>query len=389
MSREFSLGILGVGNIGTVHLQSAQAMPGCEVVAAADADPAMRDRAREFGVSAVYDDYLDLIEAGDVDAVVVALPPSLHADATVAACEAGIHVFVEKPLSPTLEECDRMLEAAEDNDVFLGVDHTVRYQPEFRKLKERFDAGEIGHVPLATITRINDGPFSPPPARDRIPEWQLAADHPGSGVVFDLGVHLFDVLEWFFGEMEVTHAATANQLDLPYEDTASVTLESAQTGTLATMHVGYFQWERPPEVNTEFRLEGITKTATASEHVPQQFTAHAAKSALENVGKRLAGRDVDVFEPTYYYRAHYDALAAFVEAVRDGERPPVDGETGRRAVELVLDVHRLAAERESAASGPHVSEAIPDGGAAGDSGGGFTSDSGGGSTGDDAEVSDR
>lgn len=363
-TNEFSLGILGVGNIGTVHLQSALAMPGCTVTAAADMDPAMRDRAREFGVSNVYGDYADLLDAGDVDAVVVALPPSLHAEATVAACEAGIHAFVEKPLAPTLEECDRMLAAAAEHDVFLGVDHTIRYQREFQKLKERYDSGELGHVPLSTITRINDGPFSPPPATERIPEWQLDADHPGSGVVFDLGTHLFDVLEWFFGEMEVRHAATGNQLDLPYEDTATVTLESGETGTFATMHVGYFQWERPPEVNTEFRLEGVTKTAEATEHVPKQFTAHAAKSALENVGKRLAGREVDVFEPTYYYQAHYDALTAFVDAVRDGETPPVDGEAGRRAVELVLEVHRMAGESDADPAADAEAEAMTDGGSA-------------------------
>lgn len=363
-TNEFSLGILGVGNIGTVHLQSALAMPGCTVAAVADADPAMRDRAREFGVENVYEDYADLVAAGDVDAVVVALPPSLHADATVEACEAGLHVFVEKPLAPTLEECDRMLEAAAEHDVFLGVDHTIRYQHEFQELKERYDSGELGHVPLSTITRINDGPFSPPPATERIPAWQLESDHPGSGVVFDLGTHLFDVLEWFFGEMEVRHAATGNQLDLPYEDTATVTLESRETGTFATMHVGYFQWETPPEVNTEFRLEGVTKTAEASEHVPKQFTAHAAKSALENVGKRLAGREVDVFEPTYYYRAHYEALQAFVDAVRAGETPPVDGEAGRRAVELVLEVHRMASEADADAAPMDETEAVPDGGVA-------------------------
>lgn len=362
MSKDLTIGLLGVGNIGTVHLQSAQAMPGCRVVAAADADPTMRDRARDFGVATVYDDYAALIDAGEVDAVIVALPPSLHADATVRACEAGMHVFVEKPLAPTLEDCDRMLAAAEEHGVFLGVDHTIRYQPEFQRLKARYDAGELGHVPLATITRINGGPFAPPGMTERIPAWQLG-DHAGAGAVFDLGVHLFDVLEWFFGEVRVRHAVLGNQLDLPYEDTASVLLESTDSGSLVTMHVGYFQWERPPTVNTEFRLEGVTGSASTREYVPKQFTAHVATAALGNVGKRLAGRDIDVFEPTYFYQAHYAALKAFVDAVRAGERPPVDGVAGRRAVELVLDVHRIAGGADETVSPtPAATGAVADGG---------------------------
>lgn len=334
MTTDLSVGILGVGNIGTVHLQSAQSVAGTTVTAAADAAPAMRGRARKLGVDAVYPDYAELLQREPVDAVVVALPPGLHAPAVEAAVDADCHAFVEKPFATSVDAAERMVTAAERAGVFLGVDHTVRYHPEVRRLKERYDQGSLGHVPLCVASRINDGPFNPPPADQSVPEWQIDPDGGGHGALLDLGVHLFDVLEWFFGPMEVRHAAMTSQLELPFEDTASVQLEAEKSGTFATLNCGFFQWETPPEINLNVRLEGVAGAAESRDFVPDHFPWHAAKSAATNVGKRLLGESPDCFKPTYYYKAHYRALRDFLAAVADGREPPVSGWAGLRTIEL-------------------------------------------------------
>ncbi|MFC6838520.1 Gfo/Idh/MocA family protein [Halomarina ordinaria] len=341
MARSLRLGLLGVGHIGTVHLQSASTLDGVDVVAAADAVPGNRRRAERLGVTRTYDDYTDLLEEESLDAVVVALPPFLHADATVAACEAGCAVFVEKPFARTPEEGRRMVEAADAAGVALGVDHTIRYQPEMKRLKERFEDGRLGHVPIASISRINNGPFEAPPARAAVPTWQLDPEATGGGALMDLGIHLLDVLEWFFGDLTVEHATTDQQLDLPYEDAATVVV-STDSGTTATLSCGFFQWETPPEVTSYLRLDGIAGSAVSTEYVPGHFTSYAARSALENLGRRLRGDDPEYFKPTYYYQAHYWALRDFLEAVAAGERPPVDGAAGLRMVEHVHEAYRLA-----------------------------------------------
>lgn len=341
---ELSVGLLGVGNIGSVHLQSAQSMAGVSVTAVADAAPGMRGRARSLGVDVAYPDYRDLLEQESVDAVIVALPPALHADATIAAAERGYHVFVEKPFAPTVEEADQMIATAREAGVSLGVDHTVRYQADVRKLKQRYDSGALGHVPLCVIERINNGPFSPPPADDPVADWQLDPEGGSLGAILDLGVHLFDVLEWFFGEMEVRHADIAHQLDLPFEDTATVQLEAVETGTFATLNCGFFQWETPPDVTMNVRLHGVAGTAESREYVPENFSVYAARSAAENLWKRLFGDEPECFKPTYYYQAHYRALEAFLEAVREGQEPPVSGRHGRRTIELAEATYRAAEE---------------------------------------------
>jgi len=349
---DLRVGLLGAGNIGTVHLQSATAVEGVAPVAAADAVEGNRERAERLGVERTYEDYADLLESEDVDAAIVALPPFLHAEAATAAAEAGCHVFVEKPFSRTAEEGRAVLGAAETAGVSVGVDHTIRYQPEIKRLKELYDEGRIGHVPLASISRINNGPFSAPPARRSVSSWQLDPEATGGGALMDLGVHLLDVLAWFFGDLTVEHAAVDSQLELPYEDTATVVLD-AGGGTTATLSCGFFQWEEPPNVTGNFRLDGVADTLVSDEFMPGRFTTHAAKSALENLTRRLRGDEPAYFKPTYYYQAHYHALADFLTAVREGREPPVGGRQGLQMVEHVEEAYRLA-DADAAAAGAEV-----------------------------------
>ncbi|WP_254538928.1 Gfo/Idh/MocA family protein [Halomarina litorea] len=339
---DLRIGLLGVGNIGTVHLQSTRGIEGVDVVAAADAVPGNRKRAERLGVDRTYDDFTDCLQNEDLDAAIVALPPFLHADATVAAAEAGCHVFVEKPFARTVAEGERMLEAADNAGVSIGVDHTIRYQPEVQRLKELYDEGRIGHVPVASISRINNGPFSAPPARQGVSSWQLDPTATGGGALMDLGVHLLDVLEWFFGDLSVEYAHVESGLDLPYEDTATVVVRGAESGTTATLTAGFFQWEEPPNVTGNFRLDGVADSLVSDDYMPKRFVSHAAKSALENLTRRVRGETPHYFKPTYYYQAHYHALSDFCDAVRAGETPPVDGACGLRMVEHVAEAYRQA-----------------------------------------------
>ncbi|QCC59998.1 Gfo/Idh/MocA family oxidoreductase [Natrinema thermotolerans] len=359
-SSTLSLGILGVGNIGMVHLKSAAAMPSVEVVAAADAVPGNRERAERAGVPRTYDDYTTLLSAEDVDAAVVALPPFLHADAVERAAEAGVDVFVEKPLARSTDEADRLLETAREADVAVGVDHTLRYQPDMQGVKAAYDEGSVGHVPYASITRLNDGPLGRPPAEDAPASWPLDADAAGGGSLFELGVHCFDVLEWLFGDLEVRDASVGRSLETDVEDAATVLMAAPETETTITLHCGSYQWEQLPEVNTRLRLEGVTGTISNDDYLPANFYADAARSALSNVASRFTGDEPDVFGPTFYLQAHYDALADFCEAIREGERPPVDGEAGRRTLALAERAYELAAAEAGETGGPADDRGTPE-----------------------------
>lgn len=346
-----TVAVLGVGNIGAVHLRSALAMDGVEVVAVADALEENRSRARKRGVPTAYDDFVTLLEAETPDVAVVALPPFLHREAVERAAAEGIDVFVEKPFARSTDEADAMIEAATAAGITVGVDHTLRYQPDMIGVKEAYEAGTVGRVPYATMRRINDFPLGRPPVERSPPSWPFDTDAVGGGTLFELGIHVFDVLEWLFGPVEPKAATIDSTLEIPVEDSATVLLQAPETGTAITVHCGSYQWEDVPDMNTSLRLEGITDTIESEHYVPDNFYASAARSAIGNVANRVTGGEPTVYGPTFYLQAHYNALREFLEAVDRGEEPPVTGKQGRRCVALVERSYELARADDGAGDG--------------------------------------
>lgn len=342
MNPKLRVGLLGLGNIGSVHLRSLSVMDHVRVTAVADTDPERRAEAKRRADCATYADYEELLETEDIDVSIVSLPPFLHADATVQSAEQGAHAFVEKPFALSTDEARTMREAARDHGVKLGVDHTLRYQPDFREMKRQFETGRLGDVPLASISRFNNGPFSSPPDRTPVADWQLDPELAGGGVVFRLGVHLLDILEWFFGDLSVEYARLDGQLHSPVEDTAVVVLDAPETNATAVLTCGSFQWESLPDVNMTFRLEGTTDSLENGAFLPDSLELHAAKSMVENVANRGLGRETNVFGPTYYYQAHYRSIEDFVESVLRDEQPSVGGREGLRTIELAERVYETA-----------------------------------------------
>jgi predicted dehydrogenase len=338
------LAVLGAGNIGKVHIQSALGLADVDLLAVADAKEGNRSYADRVGVPAVYDDYEALLHTEPVDAVVVALPPFLHRDAVALAADRDRHVFVEKPFARSTDEAEEIRSLA--SHVHVGVDHTIRYLPEVKQVVSAYRTGGIGDVPFASISRVNFGAFERPPASEPLPGWHLDPGAAGGGVLVELGVHLLDVLEDTFGDMKVESAATDRQLATPVEDTATVTLRSGETGTRVALHAGSYQWENDDEFNFEFRLEGMTGTLSTSEFAPGNFYGTAAKGAARNVARRLRGEAPAYYAPTHYLQAHFAALRAFVDAVRADETPPVSGEDGVRTLELVEDAYEMASAEE-------------------------------------------
>src|SRR5512133_4328347 len=105
------IGVLGCGSIArSAHLRSLAGSTGAEVLAIADADAANLAAARRLAPDAKrVTHYADVLAEPDVDAVVIALPPAIHADAAVAALQHGKHVYVEKPLATTVADATRVI----------------------------------------------------------------------------------------------------------------------------------------------------------------------------------------------------------------------------------------------------------------------------------------
>jgi len=154
----YRVGVIGSGGIGIQHGEGVLGVDSAAVVACCDLLPETTDAFREHFKSEypdirAYRDYRDMLEVENLNVVTVATSDHRHADLVVDAANAGAKgIFCEKPIATTLEDADRMIEAAGRNGTVLSIDHTRRWQPIWRRAKELLDEGVIGPVQYVIST---------------------------------------------------------------------------------------------------------------------------------------------------------------------------------------------------------------------------------------------
>ena len=138
--RTVKLGLIGAGGISGAHCRTLAEIEGAEIIAAADLVPANLERAKEtWDIKHTFEDYNEMLEMDEIEAVYVCTPTGVHAAPTVASLNAGKHVFCEKPMEATLEGAEAMWRASVENDRILMIGLKLRYSPQVIKAKEIVD----------------------------------------------------------------------------------------------------------------------------------------------------------------------------------------------------------------------------------------------------------
>ncbi|MDO8186277.1 Gfo/Idh/MocA family oxidoreductase [Conexibacter sp. JD483] len=319
------LGIAGGGIMGERIAAAAAALDGVEVRAVADANPVSRARIAERFGAAAHASWEALVEGGEVDALYVGLPNHLHADAAVAAAEAGLHLLVDKPLCTTLADADRVLAAAARADVRLMVGFSHRFHVELATAKRMLAAGELGDPVLAVDTIVDSAPAGP------AWYWDPAA---GGGVVQLQMHHSFDRLAWLLGSPVVQVQASVHER--PVGDGPAVDVAAAVTLTFANGAVG----TSAASFVTGYDGDGIVELAIQGTHghvrieTWQAIEAQTARFAFDQRQRRDDWLGAE--------------LGEFAAAIRERRDPSVSGEDGRRALRVAL------AALESARTGAAV-----------------------------------
>jgi predicted dehydrogenase len=225
MSRS-SLLVIGCGSIGLRHVQNLLAL-GHEVVAA-DVNPERLAAAAAAGASAVS----TLVDglARHPRAALVCTPPRLHVETARRVLDAGLPVFIEKPIAPRLcPELDALLETAEDRGLTVAVGYNLRFHAPLLHMHELLAAGVIGQ-PL--LFDLEFGQYLPDwrAGRDYRQTYTAAALEDGGGILLDAS-HEIDCLRWLAGGIATVQAmlGRVSDLEMRAEDTAFLTL-STQIG---------------------------------------------------------------------------------------------------------------------------------------------------------------
>lgn len=195
------VGFLGVGRIGLHRMRAMLRTSVVEAAAVADPSPESVAEALKLAPGAVQVPDLDALLGLNLDGIVIATPSALHAEQSIAALNAGVAVFCQKPLGRTAEEARAVVDAARAADRLLSVDFSYRFTEGVRRIRELIDGGELGRVFAVDLTFHNAyGPDKP---------WFFDPRQSGGGCVMDLGVHLVDLALLMLGWPEV-EAVTSN-----------------------------------------------------------------------------------------------------------------------------------------------------------------------------------
>ncbi|WP_406404876.1 Gfo/Idh/MocA family oxidoreductase [Streptomyces sp. NBC_00879] len=202
------IGLIGAGALGALHAVNLEAVPDCRLVAVSSEQisPAALEASRSTGADTMGGNEA-LLDPDRVDAVIIATPTDTHAHYALRAIDAGLSVFVEKPLARTPEEARLVRDRAAARGVKLAVGHVVRYFPEYAAARDLVQEGRLGTVSVARLARLNTAPAG-------VGEWYGDVVRSG-GVLLDMAIHDVDWCLWTFGPAARVYAVSAGGPDGP------------------------------------------------------------------------------------------------------------------------------------------------------------------------------
>jgi UDP-N-acetyl-2-amino-2-deoxyglucuronate dehydrogenase len=272
----------------------------------------------------LYADWRDLLAADEVELVGICTPADMHCEQTVLACEAGKHVLCEKPMAPSLAECERMIAVARANGVTLMIGFQIRFHPVVRKVDEV----------VKRLGRLYHLDFEFPLYRPGF-NWRHRRVMLG-GVLKEAGIHLLDLACHWLGEVAYVSAETGvAEKRREVEDYAIVTLRF-HSGAAARIYCSFFD-RRPSVIKGNLLGERGQLLLSLSSYRPED----SRLTLLDDAGERAIPLDMpwpENVDPIYpgYLNSFGQEIAYFVESVDTCFTPIIGGEVGRRAVEIAL-----------------------------------------------------
>lgn len=208
MSASLRVALVGCGAVSGPHLAGWAASGRARVVGVCDLNgAAARDRAAAFGVPNVFEDFGAMLRAVRPDAVDVCTTLPSHRDLTIAAAEAGCHVFVEKPMADSLRAAGEMVEACRRAGVTLMVCQNFRWYAWAQRIRQRIEGGDVGTLHYLSIVERNANAIPTGPSGDvTILQSQPHYRAPQRLVGFEMAVHHIDLARWWTGEPEEVYA---------------------------------------------------------------------------------------------------------------------------------------------------------------------------------------
>jgi 2-alkyl-3-oxoalkanoate reductase len=355
------VGIVGAGYVSAHHLRALKALPFVEVIGICDQDESRAQAiAVKFGIPAVYHSLAEMAAARP-NVIHILTPPASHYSLAMEALDMGCHVFVEKPMAESAEECDRLIERAREKGLVLSVNHSDRFDPVVLQAIEAAKSGACGDIIAVHSIRSSD---YPPYAGGPLP----APYRQGSYPFRDLGVHGLYLLESFLGPVENLSAryfATGRDPMLTFDEWRAQADCRTGTGYL------YLSWNTRP-IQSELQIHG-TRGVIHIDRFLQICEVNRTLPGPKQIGIILNGfrnalkRSFKI--PLNLIRfltgslkpspGIYAGVQAFHRALHDKHPVPVPAEEGRRIMAWIASASAEADREKEALMEAELSKPLP------------------------------
>jgi myo-inositol 2-dehydrogenase / D-chiro-inositol 1-dehydrogenase len=311
-----NIGVIGAGRIGKVHAENlVLRIQETNVVAIADVVlSAAQETGTRLNIPRVSTDYHDILNSPDIEAVVICSATDTHTQIIVEAAQAGKHIFCEKPIDLSLKRIDEALAAVEKAGVKLQIGFNRRFDPNYRRIRQAVESGEIGNPFRLNI--ISRDPAPPPISYVKV----------SGGIFVDMTIHDFDMARFLIGsDVEEIYTAAGVMVDPAIGeagdvDTAVITLKFANgvIGMIDNCRKAVYGYDQRAEVF------GSGGSASTENNYPNSATI----STAQNIRRDLP---LNFFVERYTESYRLEMLA-FIDAVLHDKPVLVSGADGRAPV---------------------------------------------------------
>lgn len=319
MSRKVRCAVLGVGRLGYYHAKNlVTQIPEAEVTYVVASRIGNAERvARELDIPKWTNNPNEVFENPEIDAVIIVTPTKTHASLIKEAAKNKKHIFVDKPITETLDEADDVIKAVQENNVFCQVGFVRRFDPAFAEAKKRIDSGDIGE-PLY-YKGVSRDPGSPP-------EIYIATS---GGIFLDLCIHDFDVARYLLGKEVESIQSFGKVLAHPFmnkygdsdQALSFIKFTNGASASIEGSRNAFYGYDIRGEV---VGTEGAIQIGSIKYH--DNLILTKGKSYHDNIPN---------FQ-TRYEEGFILELKHFIECVQNNEKPIVDEVDGKKALEIAI-----------------------------------------------------
>jgi predicted dehydrogenase len=316
------LAVVGCGYWGPNLVRNFNALADCRVAVVCDTDPSRLQHVKKLypGVD-VCQNFDEVLDRSDVDAVAIATPTRLHYSLAMKSLESGRHVLVEKPLATSVQECESLVETAEDKSLILMVGHTFLYSPTVRKIREIVQQGDLGELQYVSARRLNLGLFQT-----------------DINVAWDLAPHDISVILYILNEMPIGVNCQGKAHVTPgIEDVTNMTLTFGN-GTFALIHNSWLDPNKIRQMTFVGRrrmlayddIEPIEKIRIYDKRVevPPHYDSFAEFQFSYHHG--------DMYSPSVKQTESLSLECQhFIDCIQTGVQPESSGAEGLRVVQVL------------------------------------------------------